>query len=252
LTAPLNQHDYAPLLNAAMFHRLRELPPLRVRARLAATLILIDRSGAKPRVLLGRRNADHAFMPGKFVFPGGRMDPGDRRMNIAGPLASPIESRLGALAPGSSDLPRALALAAIRETFEETGLVLGTREHGGPLACPKCWRAFAAHGAYPDLEPLHFVARATTPPRLPQRYDTIFFAVDASAVCAQAPRAVGPDREFVETVWAPLAEAQDLDIPLITAVVLRETERRLAAGMGHHLPTPWYSAGRGGWRRREL
>src|SRR5262245_63625093 len=45
----------------------------------AATLMLIDRSGAKPKVLLGRRHANHKFMPGKFVFPGGRIEALDRK-----------------------------------------------------------------------------------------------------------------------------------------------------------------------------
>jgi 8-oxo-dGTP pyrophosphatase MutT (NUDIX family) len=49
----------------------------------AATLMLIDRSGAKPKVLLGRRHAGHKFMPGKFVFPGGRIEAFDRVMPAA-------------------------------------------------------------------------------------------------------------------------------------------------------------------------
>src|SRR5438876_8892846 len=95
-----------------------------LRPKDAATIILIDRSGATPKVLLGRRHHGHKFMPGKFVFPGGRMEPLDRRMGAATPLDPRIEARLMQhTRRPSADKARALALAAIRETFEETGLL---------------------------------------------------------------------------------------------------------------------------------
>ena len=84
------------------------------------------------------------------------------------------------------------------------------------------------------------------------RYDTAFFAVDREAICAEAPGAVGPDRELVETVWTPLEEAQALDLPVITGVILRELERRLGAGLPHWMPVPWYRVVRGAWRRQLL
>src|ERR1051325_11791196 len=54
------------------------------RPRDAATLILIDRSSAVPKVLLGKRHGGHAFMPDKFVFPGGRVEPHDRHVPVVG------------------------------------------------------------------------------------------------------------------------------------------------------------------------
>ena len=54
-----------------------------LRPRDAATLILLDKSGGETKVLMGRRHARHAFMPGKFVFPGGRTDPADSRIPVA-------------------------------------------------------------------------------------------------------------------------------------------------------------------------
>ena len=54
-----------------------------MRPRDAATLILLDRKGDEVLVLMGRRHAGHAFMPGKFVFPGGRTDPADSRIAVA-------------------------------------------------------------------------------------------------------------------------------------------------------------------------
>ncbi len=249
MNCPPDLDDYSPVLNELVWKRLCKQPPTGARPRLASTLIIVDRSGKQPKLLMGRRSASSRFMPNKFCFPGGRLDPDDRRMNVAGALAGPVEDRLCRIAPASATLPRALALACVRETFEETGLLLGTKEHGAPPGAPGAWRAFAEQGVYPDLEPLHFIARATTPPRLPMRYDTAFFAVDRSALCGELPGAVGPGRELVETVWLSLEEAQRLDLALITNVVLRELEKRLAAGMPHWMPAPWYRVGPGGWRR---
>src|SRR5438445_11444607 len=97
-----------------------------LRPKDAATIILIDRSGAEPKVLLGRRHHGHKFMPGKFVFPGGRVEPIDRRMPSATTIEPRVEARLmQSMAHPSAAKARGLMLAAIRETFEETGLLLG-------------------------------------------------------------------------------------------------------------------------------
>src|SRR5712691_1056372 len=99
-----------------------------VRPRDAATLILLDRSGPKPKVLLGRRHHGLAFMPGKFVFPGGRVDLRDREMSVATPLDRRVEAKLMLkVQRPSAAKAQALALAAIRETLEETGLLLGSK-----------------------------------------------------------------------------------------------------------------------------
>jgi 8-oxo-dGTP pyrophosphatase MutT (NUDIX family) len=106
----------------------RDLSSPYVRPKDAATLILVDRAGRVPKVLLGKRHHGHKFMPGKFVFPGGRVDPADRRMPAARPLDPSTEAHLmKRLQRPSVEKARAFALAAIRETFEETGLLLGVR-----------------------------------------------------------------------------------------------------------------------------
>ena len=212
-----------------------------IRPRDAATLIVIDRSGAAPRVLLGRRHERHEFMPGKYVFPGGGVEPGDSAMNVAGALHATVEARLLArVARGSAGKARALALAAVRETFEEAGLLIGSREHGAPENPPAgSWTAFAAHGVYPSLEDLHFVARAITPPGRTRRFDARFFAVDAGHIAHRVESVAGADSELLDLVWQPLAEAGKLDIPGITRIVLEALEERIAAGFGHHLPVPF-------------
>lgn len=213
-----------------------------VRPKDAATLIVLDRSGKHPKVLMGRRNPGHKFMPGVFVFPGGRIEACDRAMPVAGALDAICEARLlaGVVRP-SLQRARALALAAIRETCEETGLLIGTTEHGPPaVPAGSTWEAFAEAGVFPTLEPLHFVARATTPPRRPKRFDTRFFAVDRDWIAAERPAPVGPDSELVEIAWVGLAEAHRLETASITQVVLEELEARVAAGFGRTLPVPYY------------
>ena len=134
----------------------------------AATLILVDRAGRVPKVLLGKRHQRHKFMPGKFVFPGGRVDPVDRRMTFARPLDPQAEAQLmKRLKRASAAKARAFALAAIRETFEETGLVLGVRSEATPKVPRGPWTAFAATKVLPDLGALHFIGRAITPPGRP-------------------------------------------------------------------------------------
>jgi 8-oxo-dGTP pyrophosphatase MutT (NUDIX family) len=219
--------------------RERRWPNLRPKD--AATLILIDRRGGDPKVLMGRRHPGHVFMPGMFVFPGGRADAGDRRMVAAGALHRRAEAALNARTERPSPRRgRALALAAIRETFEETGLLLGIREPG-PLRVPDgTWAAFGEHGVVPDLGALQLVARAITPPGRPRRFDTRFFAADRNAVAAEVTGMTGPDSEFIELVWVTLAEAPDLPCPAITQVILEELRDRLAAGFSQDLPIPFY------------
>ena len=212
-----------------------------LKPRDAATLIVVDRSGPAPKVLLGRRNANLKFMAGKFVFPGGRLEPGDKRMPVASELDSHAEARLmRKVQRPTRDRARGLALAAIRETFEETGLLLGKRQDSVPAVPEGPWKAFADAGVLPDLAALHFIVRAITPPRRPRRFDARFFAVDASAVAHTVEGVVGADSELVELVWLTIVEAKGQDLPTITQVALDELEARVAKGFGHDLPSPFY------------
>jgi len=244
---------FVHLLMEEIWPRIRSLKPNGVRARPAATLILIDRSGpGAPKVLMGRRNPANRFMPDKFVFPGGQVDAADQLMPASGALATPVEQRL-ARARGQRNA-RAIALAAIRETFEETGLLLGApASDAGDQAPEGGWRDFAGHGLLPDLAAIHFVGRAITPPRMPRRFDTFFLAAEADRIGARIEGTTGPDKELVELAWVRIAEAHDLDLPLITSVILRELELRLAAGLPHDLPAPCYRVVHpGGWRRTQM
>jgi len=217
----------------------QNLPGVKIRD--AATMLLIDRTASVPKVLLGRRHHGHKFMPGKYVFPGGRVEPDDRRMGAATPLDSRVEARLmKEVRYPSAQKSRGFPLAAIREVFEETGLLLGTKA-GAPARAPNAeWAKFAASGVAPDLAAVHFIARAITPPGRPRRFDTRFFAVDADAIAARIDGVVGPDTELVELVWLPIEESMKLDMPGITMAVLEELKIRTAGGFTHDLPVPFY------------
>jgi 8-oxo-dGTP pyrophosphatase MutT (NUDIX family) len=232
--------------------RLRKAP--NVRPRDAATLILLDHSGGATRVLLGRRHAGHKFMPGKFVFPGGRIEPSDRLMSVAGPLDAIVEEKLNLRTKRpSSGFARALALAAIRETFEETGLALGVTDHGAPPKAPEgAWARFAATGVFPALDGLDFLARAITPPGRPKRFDTRFFVADAVHIAHRTPDVIHAEAELVELVWTPLEEATKLDLPLITRVVLVELAAATKAGMSRFRTRPFYHELHKRWLRDEL
>src|SRR5262245_33862414 len=119
----------------------REAP--NVRPRDAATMIIIDRSGT-PKVLLGRRHHGHKFMPGRCVFRGGRVAPRDRRMTAPSPLVPQVEAQLmKSVQRPSPDKARGLMLAAIRETFEETGLMIGAKTEAPVRAPGGPWDGFA-------------------------------------------------------------------------------------------------------------
>ena len=242
------EHDNAKFMTA--HDRERKWP--NVRPKLAATLILLDRSGDVPKVLMGKRHAGHKFMAGKFVFPGGRIEAADRKAQALAPLPAIVEEKLAKRrVKPSKTTGRALALAAIRETFEETGLVLG---RPGAMENPPegDWADYAKHGFAPDLSEVRFIARAITPPKRPKRFDTTFLCLDAKWIAHRIEGVVTADTELVELVWVPLKEAQALDLPHITSVVLKELEGRIADGMKHEHPTPFYYEKQRVWFREEL
>ncbi len=198
--------------------------PKAMRPRDAATLVLV-RGGRE--VMMGQRAAGHVFMPDKWVFPGGRVEPGDAKLPAAHELTGETEALLRC--GGVRRPPRAFALAAARETREEAGLILGGNEG-------------------PDLAQLSFVCRAVTPPYRARRFDARFFLADAEAVQAHGEPAAG-DEELLHTKWFPLDEAEALDLPSITRFVLKEVRARLA---GQALQPPFLRWSRGAHRMERL
>ncbi|MBI1400400.1 NUDIX domain-containing protein [Hyphomonas sp.] len=192
------------------------------RPRDAATLILVRRDGAQPRVLMGKRAGGSAFMPDKYVFPGGRVDPHDGKAIAWDELRPEVEAKLRIQ---SRRNPRAFALTAIRETFEETGLIVG-RSAEMPAAGPAGWEEFHALDVAPDLSPLVFIGRAVTPPYRPRRFDARFFMAEAElALIDERPPVDGA--ELSDLQWVTLADAMKLDLPSVTRFMLGEIGERL-------------------------
>lgn len=191
----------------------------------AATVVLIrDARGPEPRVLMGQRGTDAAFMPSKYVFPGGAVDPGDFDVPVAMAQPEPTLSRLAEQA--DPRLGQALLAAAIRELWEETGQILGhPGRWGAPV--PDDWRAFAETGHVPSAEGLAFIFRAITPPGRPRRFDARFFLADASRLTTDLDDFSRASEELSHLHWVSLRDLKGLDLPFITQVVLAETAARL-------------------------
>ncbi|MEM0937673.1 MAG: NUDIX hydrolase [Pseudomonadota bacterium] len=198
----------------------------------AATVILWRYGAEGGEVLMGTRGAAAAFMPNKVVFPGGAVDPGDESVPLAALPRETCQARLGVYPrPASTATPRALLAAAIRELWEETGLILG-RAGTWPLEPTPDWAGFAQTGHQPDASPLRFVFRAVTPPGRPRRFDARFFLVEAGAISGSADDFSHATEELSHLQWVPLAEARRFDLPFITSIVLAEVAPLIAAGGG--------------------
>jgi 8-oxo-dGTP pyrophosphatase MutT (NUDIX family) len=218
----------------------------------AATLILIDRSGKAPRVLMGKRHHSHKFMPGKYVFPGGRLDAADRAIKPLDDLCADCTRRLGqSVVKWTEGRGRALALAAIRETAEETGLLIGRLDEKGVTSKAEAWSPFVTKQIRPALSALTFVARAITPPKRPKRFDTRFFLADRKSIGAEIEGIVGPDTELVSLDWLTFDDAQQVELPNITKVVLKDIAERLKTGEIAR-PAPFYYYRSGGFQRKLL
>jgi 8-oxo-dGTP pyrophosphatase MutT (NUDIX family) len=201
----------------------RPAPP-----RPAATVVLLRDGAAGPEVLLMRRHRSSGFVPGAWVFPGGRVDAAD-----AGPA---LHERLRGLPPA----PRPSAeywTAALRELFEETGVLLA-RTLGGDWARDASssrdldrWRHALMEGSAPLLDALVdldlsldasgtvHLAHWITPVVEPRRYDTHFFAA-----ALPAGRSARPDvREMTEAEWltpvAALERFEQGNLPMVFPTV---------------------------------
>jgi 8-oxo-dGTP pyrophosphatase MutT (NUDIX family) len=191
--------------------------------RNASTVIVIRDRMTSPAILMGQRGAKAAFMPNKFVFPGGAVDPGDAHIPLATPLTPQCAARIGEDVDAA--LAHAIPVAAVRELWEETGLILG-RKGAWEGDVPPDWGTFAATGHLPHAEPLQFVFRALTPPGRPRRFDARFFLVDADDIASDPDDFDAACDELSHLQWVPLTEARRFDMPFITEVVLAEVEAR--------------------------
>lgn len=189
-----------------------------VRPRDAATLIIYRERKGQIEVLMGRRHRKHRFLPQRFVFPGGAVDPTDSRVRPATPMRPDVEELL--LRKARPARARGIIASAIRETFEEAGLLIGQPDPDPGRPVPANWRQFFDTGLAPSFGDLDYVARAVTPPWRPIRFNARFFMVDAARVTGE----LTSNGELLDLTFFPLAETAELELPLITTRVLELVE----------------------------
>ena len=170
----------------------------------AATVIVLRDRYTDPRILMGQRGAKAAFMPNKVVFPGGAVDAGDADIALATRISEFCAERLRE--DSETDITHALSVAAIRELWEETGLILGRQGTWAQTPTPD-WESFAATGHVPTADALQFVARAITPPGRPRRFDARFFLLDADEIATDLDDFSAACEELSHLQWIPLKEA---------------------------------------------
>lgn len=165
---------------------------------------------------MGRRHRNHVFMPHAWVFPGGRVDAVDKAYRPATPLRHDVQARLERAA--NPTRARAIAAGAVREVYEETGLLLGDKDADAP------------GGFRPRLDGVDYFFRAITPPGRSRRFDARFLVAEADGIGGTLD---GGDGELLDADFYALEDARNLDIAGITRIALAEFERWVA-----HPPQP--------------
>lgn len=197
---------------------------------------------------MGLRQPNNIFLPNKWVFPGGRVEASDSAIVGTDRLTPSDEAALmhGMPQDRDSSWAVAVALAAIRELFEETGVVLGVAPLGDD-ALADVWPEFRARRVRPRLTSLTMIARAITPPGRPRRYDTRFFLANRLDTSGEPGEG---DGEFADLRWVTIQEARDLDLPSITRLILKDIEAHLnGPGGGALNGVPFYYEQDGRFRR---
>jgi 8-oxo-dGTP pyrophosphatase MutT (NUDIX family) len=199
-----------------------EIHPKARYPRDAASLILVRQSNGSPEILMGRRPRRQAFMPDVYVFPGGAVDPRDGYAEIAKDYHPAVRQALTRQC--TVHRARALGLAAIRETYEETGLFFGVADQAFSGKAATGWEAFAEAQIKPDLGALGFIARAITPKGPPRRFHARFFVADAR----HAHGSLTQNEELLDLSWIPIDEIDRLPTANVTELVVREVATALS------------------------
>lgn len=201
-----------------------------VRPRHAASLVITRDMAGQTHVLMGRRPA-RAVFPAAWVFPGGRLDRSDVSVTPAAPLSPDTLEQMRMRGGCTAPLAHALATAAIRETFEETGLLLAAP--GSPGRSEGVWAEFGRMGVAPALDRLRFLGRAITPTSAPVRFHARFFTADAGDLTGD----LRSNGELLDLDWYPLDTAMTLPAIDVTRFILAEIA---AAGRGEARTTPFF------------
>jgi 8-oxo-dGTP pyrophosphatase MutT (NUDIX family) len=185
-------------------------------------MVIVRTHGGTPQVLMGQRPKKDRFMPDVFVFPGGRVDPEDAQINVAAGLRPRETRRIGVGL--SAQRTQKLAVAAVRETYEETGLLFGERISGE---------------FRPSLKGLEYIARAITPTQSRIRYHARFFMARGE----EAQGRLRSNGELLGLRWMSFPQAAALPLVDVTRFVLEEAEYRLSGGRFRGIPLICYRRG---------
>ena len=178
---------------------------------------------------MGRRPLASRFMPGVYVFPGGAVEAQDRNVRPATALTPNVTHSLKV--GGSVARARAMAISAVRETFEETGLMLGAP--GDPqLTDNPGWRVWSERGLAPDLGAMDLIGRAITPASMPIRFHARFFIADGERLSGD----IGGDGELEDIKWVPLHDSGDLPLPSAQIFFLEQLRNVLGGNKASKRP----------------
>lgn len=210
--------------------------------RPAATVVLVREAQPGPEVLMLRRASTAAFMPDAWVFPGGALDPADASEEVLAHFDGPDEAAACARL-GLADVGRAWFVAAIRECFEECGLLLAV-DAAGRAVVPQAshelqrWRSdvLARPVAFAELcrrlhvrlagHDLAYFGHWITPEGLPRRFDTRFFV--AAAPPGQEPSLNGDELRSVSWIGPRVALDRADAGELVLRTATRSTLEELA------------------------
>ena len=187
------------------------------RPRLASTIVLYRGTRDNPQILLGQRARGHDFMPSVYVFPGGRVDRADSFAPFTGEML-PRTHRILSQHYNSARM-RAIILAAIRETYEETGLCL-TQKTDSPIKNINhaSWDALRTQKRLADISDIEIFGRAVTPPYRHKRFDTWFLLrhVDETTLSGQ----MVDSAELLNLGWYGLEQIKSLETARATDMML--------------------------------
>tara|TARA_B100000676_G_scaffold213117_1_gene209528 strand:- start:4339 stop:5070 length:732 start_codon:yes stop_codon:yes gene_type:complete len=198
-----------------------KVPPKRpTRPKHAASLVLLRGDSESPEVLLGRRPLTARFMPGVYVFPGGALERDDHAVASSLEFRNEVIDRVAR--HGGVRRARALTWTAIRETWEETGILVGREGQFKPQRSNPATKAFQNAGLVPAPAQLEYIVRAVTPTHSPIRFDTRFFLGDGN----KSGGNLFETAELEDIGWHSLGYTlKQLNIMGVTQFVLEEAWR---------------------------
>ncbi|MEC9247894.1 MAG: NUDIX hydrolase [Pseudomonadota bacterium] len=189
----------------------------------AASLVIHRTKNGKSEILMGRRGNKARFKPGVYVFPGGMVEPADGK-------AKP-KKRLNAkhkryMAVGMSNYgANMLAMTAVREAYEEVGLILGSKGDVGQVN-QKSWQAFKTMGLSPDLSKLDYLGRAITPSFQPIRFHARFFSVPFEDLEGK----IAGDGVLEDVRWINVNKYNDFEMMKVQHMIIETLKEKLRTG----------------------